>query len=188
MIRNQNAEEIVRTALIESTAPALDAALFSNTAASAAQPAGILVGATSVTASSSTDKLDAMGDDLSNLTAAIANFAGNGSFMFIANPAQAMRAAMYADLPVPMLMSAALASGTVIAVATNALASVVEPVVIDARTATTVHEEDTNPQTPTASPSKSMFQTACVALRVRLPVTWCIRNAGAVSVVTATKW
>jgi hypothetical protein len=194
MIQNQNAEQFVRSALIDSTAPAIDAALFSNVAADASRPAGILLGAVSVTASSSTDKYAAMGDDLSALTAAIANFAGNGSFAFIANPAQAMRAVSYLDLPVPMLMSPALAAGTVIAVATNALASVVEPVEVDASTAATLHMEDATPlelvKSPStvAAPQRSLFQTASVALKMHLPVTWCVRNAGAVAVVTSVKW
>jgi hypothetical protein len=194
MLANQNSEAFVRQALIDSTAPALDTAMFSNVAGDASRPAGILVGATSVTASTSTDKFDAMGDDLGALVGAIASYAGNGSVVFVANPAQAMRAAMYADLPFPMLMSAALAAGTVIAVATNALASVVEPVEVDASPATSLHMEDTNPLPLVASPStvaapqRSMFQTSSVALKMHLPVTWVVRNAGAVAVTQSVKW
>jgi hypothetical protein len=164
MLRNLNAEAFVRQAMIDSTAPALDAGLFSTTAASAAQPAGLLVGVTPITASTASDRsFDAMGDDLAALVAAIATYAGNGSIAFVASPPQALRAAMFAELPYPMLMSSALPAGTVIAVATNALASVVEPVVIDAAPSTAVHEEDTSPQPiGSVSPARSMFQTACV--------------------------
>jgi hypothetical protein len=51
MLQNENAEAFVRQALIDSTAPALDAALFSNAAADTTHPAGILNGVTPLTAS-----------------------------------------------------------------------------------------------------------------------------------------
>jgi hypothetical protein len=195
MLQNQNAEQFVRQALIDSAAPALNVALFSNTAGSAAQPAGLLVGAVSVTASATAaDKFDAMADDLGALVGAIANYIGNGSVVFVANPTQAMRALMYADLPFPMFMSAALAPGTVIAIGTNALASVIEPVTMEASQATSLHMEDTNPLPLVASPStvaapqRSLFQTSSVALKMTLPVTWCVRDARAVSVTTGVKW
>jgi hypothetical protein len=58
MMDSSEAEQIVRQALIDSTAPALDASLFSAAAADTTRPAGILVGATSVTPSTSTSKLE----------------------------------------------------------------------------------------------------------------------------------
>jgi hypothetical protein len=189
MLQNENAEEFVRAALVESTGPALDAALFSSTAASSSHPAGALLGATSVTPSALTDALDAMGSDVSNLVAALGPYAGNGNLTLVANPAQATRYLMYTEAPFRMLMSNALSAGTVIAVANNALASVIEPVVIDASTATALHEEDASPQPiGSASPAKSMFQTQCAALRVRLPATWTVRNASAVASIVTTKW
>jgi hypothetical protein len=191
MLANQNAEEFIRTALVESAAPALDAALFSSTAGSSAQPQGLLLGAATVTPSASADALDAMGSDISGLVAALGAFAGNGNLTFVANPAQATRYALYTETPFRMLMSNALAPGVVVAIANNALASVVEPVVIDAATAAALHEEDTNPlPIGSASPAKSMFQTQCAALRIKLPVTWTVRNSSAVATLATptTKW
>jgi hypothetical protein len=99
-----------------------------------------------------------------------------------------MRLASYLDVPVPVLMSATLAPGTVIAVALSALASAVEPVVVEAGTMPSVQFDDTNPQPPTASPTMSQWQADAVGLWVRLPATWVIRNAQAVAVTTLTKW
>jgi hypothetical protein len=99
-----------------------------------------------------------------------------------------MRLTMYAELPFPLLTSSSLASGTVIAIALNALASALEPPTVDASEATALHFEDTTPLTPAASPTKSMFQISSAALRVKLPASWVIRNTAAVSVVTSTKW
>jgi hypothetical protein len=186
MLRNLNAEIIIKQALIDSTAPALDAALFSNAAGSASQPAGLLLGAVSVTPSASGDQFDAMGSDVGALVSAIGAYAGNGNVMLIGNAAQAARYRMYSNEPFPMLMSATLAPGTVIAVALNAIASVIEPVTVDAAPATALYEDDTNPTS--TSPTKSMFQAACVGLKMRFPASWCIRNSGAVSYLTNAKW
>jgi HK97 family phage major capsid protein len=49
LMRSSNAETLVRQALVESTGPALDAALFSNAAASAIAPAGLLNGIAALT-------------------------------------------------------------------------------------------------------------------------------------------
>jgi hypothetical protein len=191
MLLSSNAEVLVRQALVDSTAPSLDAALLSNAAGVAGvHPAGILVGATSVTPSTATTKTEAMDDDLAALVAAIAAFAGNGSVAFVCAPAQATRIMLRAQRsPGPVLMSAALASGTVVAIATNALVSALEPIAIDGAKAVSVHQDDTSPQPiGNAGPTRSLWQTDSVALRMRMPVSWCVRNAAAVAVVTATKW
>jgi hypothetical protein len=189
MIASSNAEDLVKTALVDACASAIDSALFSATAASAAQPAGILVGATGVAASAATDKLDAMGDDLGTLAAMVATYAGNGSIMYAAAPQQAVRARLYTNSPYPVLMSSALAAGSVVCAATNALASVVELPTVDVGYDASLHMEDTNPQTPTSSPSRSLFQTGAIALKIRLPISWITRNAAAVAYLTgSTKW
>jgi hypothetical protein len=189
MVTAGNAEQMVRVALLDSCASAIDTALFSNAAADASRPAGLLNGATGVAASTSTDLLDAMGTDFANLVQAIAPYAGSGSVAFAAAPAQAMRAALFTNSPYPVLMSAALSPGTVIAIATNAVASAIEPPEIDVGAHPGLHMEDSNPQTPASSPSKSMYQIGGIALKVRLPISWCARDARAVAYLTgSTKW
>jgi hypothetical protein len=109
--------------------------------------------------------------------------------MYVASPAQAVRAALFTNLPYPVLMSSALAAGSVICAATNALASVVEPPAIDASPDAGIHLEDASPLTPASSPSKSMYQIGGVALKIRLPISWVVRDARAVSYLTGTtKW
>jgi hypothetical protein len=189
MISSGNAETIVRQALVDACASAIDSALLSTTAASSAQPGGLLVGATGVAASTVSDLLDAMGSDLANLVQAIAPYAGNGSVMFAAAPQQAVRAALFTNSPYPVLMSAALSPGSVICAATNALASIIEPPTIEIGFDASLHMEDSTPLTPASSPSKSMPQIGGVALKIRLPITWAARDARAVSYLTGTtKW
>jgi Phage capsid family len=196
MLNSSNSETIMRQALVDAAAASLDAALFSNTAAVAGlHPPGILVGATTVAPSADTNKTSAMDDDLSALVQAIAAYAGNGSIAFVAAPAQATRILLRAEkMPGPVLMSSALSAKTVIAIATNALAGALEPTEIDVSRSATFHEEDTTPLPivgaggQVAAPARSLFQTDCVALRLRLPVSWITRANGAVAIVSNTVW
>jgi hypothetical protein len=189
MIENANVEEFIKDALITSCAPALDAVLLSSSAASSAQPAGILVGATTITASSNSSPYEAMGDDLSALAGAIAAYSGNGSFAYVAHPTQALRASAYIDLPVPMYMSASVPVGTVICTALSALASAVEPPTVETFDQPSVHFDDSVPlPLGTASPTKSLMQSDCIGLRIKLPASWVVRNPAAVAVTSGVKW
>jgi hypothetical protein len=190
MMESSSIEDIVRTALVDSTAPALDASMFSSAAADTTRPAGILVGATVVTPSAGTIASEAMADDLAALVGAIAAYSGSGSIAIVAAPAQATRIGLVAERPpFPVLMSSSLAAGTAIALATNALAVTIEPIRLDAAKSITVHEETTSPlPVGSALPSRSTFQTDTVALRMKFPVSWCVRDARAVSSVVTTKW
>jgi hypothetical protein len=188
MADSSNAEAIFRQALIDSTGPGLDAILFSNTAAVAGlHPAGILVGATSVTASTATPTSDAMYADLCALVQAIAPYAGNGNVAIIGAPAQAARLALERPRGFTILMSNALAAGTVIALALNALVSAVEAVMIDTAKAVTLQESDPAGVVMTGQ-TRSLFQTDSIALRLRWPLSWVIRDARAVAFATSVKW
>lgn len=187
MMDSSNIEAIVRQALVDAAASSLDGFLFdSNAAVPDLRPAGLLHSVTPIAASASTNKLEAMDDDISNLVAAIAPYAGNGSVAFVMSPAQATRVLLRAEnTPGPVLMSAALPTGSAIAVATNSFVSVLEPTQIDAAKSAVIFRDDT---TPSAGPAGSLFQTDCAALRLRLPVTWAVRDTRAISLVTTTKW
>jgi hypothetical protein len=186
MVRNENAEAFVREALIAACGPALDAMLFSTTAASAANPPGILIGATNISPSTATDLFDAMASDVGALASAIGAYAGNGNLMLVANAAQAARYQMYSNTPFPMAISNTVAPGTVIAVALAALASAIEPVAVEAGSQPTIQFDDSNPSL--ASQTMNALQADAVVLRIRLPASWVIRNAQAVSVMTGVKW
>ncbi len=195
MLESSNAEAIVRQALVDSTAPALDIALFSNVAGVAGlYPAGILNGVTGLTASTNTDKTAAMDDDLSALVEEIAPRAGNSSIAFVAAPAQATRIALRAQqTPGPVLMSATLSPKTVIAVATSALVAAIEPPTLDAGREASLHFDTSPDEIVTAAgtvarPVGSLFQTDSVALRLRMPASWILRASGAVALVTNTGW
>jgi hypothetical protein len=133
---------------------------------------------------------EALTADLSVLVAAVASRAGNGNIAFVASPAQATRIALTAEsLSYPVMMSLALPAGTVICVALNGLVSAMEPPEVDASRAATVQEDNSAPSAdPTVGPRRSVWQTDSVALKLRMPVSWVVRDPAAVSFVTGMKW
>ena len=94
-------------------------------AGSTDQPPGLLNGVTASTASSATNKIDAMTDDLATIIQKVARIAGAGAIVLVAAPEQAASIALryLKPLDYPLLASAALPAGTVVAVAANVLAS-----------------------------------------------------------------
>ena len=179
MLEGSNAEALLSQALLDSAAIGLDEILFSNAAAVAdVSPAGLLHGATVVPPSANTIPSEAAVDDVSNLVGAISTKAGNGSIVFVAAPQQATRLLIVAEsLQDSILMTAALPKGNVIAVATNAIASALEPIAIETSKGATIQEDTTTPSSdPTAGPRRSFFQTDAIGLRMRLPISWATRD------------
>src|SRR5262249_46659710 len=119
-------ESTVRVVLTESVGHALDTAMFSNTAADATRPAGLLLGIGATSAATAADL--AMLSDLETLAAAVAPVAANSPILFVASPKQARRMQYSAQLKdVEVFASSALADKTVIAIASNSLASAIDP-------------------------------------------------------------
>jgi hypothetical protein len=197
MMRNTNAETLVRQVLVESTGPALDSALFSANAATTDHPAGLLNGIAALTPTAAgPSKGEVIVDDLQALALAVAPVAGNGNITIIASPdaATALQLRLLQAVEWPVLTSASLAARTVIAVAANAVVSAVEGAPqIDASTVASVHRE-TVPQPlvdvggVVARPIGSVFQTDETALRLRWPIGWALRDARGLSWMQNINW
>src|SRR5262249_30677833 len=125
--------------------------------------------------------------------------AGNGPIIFIAASDQAHAVRVFLrGLPVyTVLTSSAMPAGTVIAIAANALASALDPAPrIDLSTEALLHMVDTNPAqiaivgTPNqiSAPSRSLFQTDTIGLRLRMEVSWGLRNTQGLAWVSNTTW
>jgi hypothetical protein len=197
-----NIEDVVRVLVTEAAGLALDAALFSTNAATAAQPAGILNGLSALTATAGASLgFDACGQDLGKLTGDIAARAGGLHSFFIAAPAQATSIRFWAggqfgrtpggDL-LPVAAAAGLAPGTVICLEPESLALTLSDPQFSVATVAAVHQEDTNPLDISsggtlASPVKSMFQTDALALRMTLSANWGMR-APHVAYMTGVGW
>jgi hypothetical protein len=96
-----------------------------------------------------------------------------------------------------VLASGALADRTVVAVASNALVSAMDPAPrFELSKSATVHMEDTSPAqlasvgTPNtvAAPMRSMFQSDSSALRLIMEVSWGLRTSGAVAWMQNVNW
>jgi hypothetical protein len=198
MIRQQVAEPLIEQALVDASAVSLDSALFSTVAGVANQnPPGLLFGLTPLTPTAATGtKTEQMLDDLNALISAVVRGAGNSPIVLVAAPEQAISIKLLTpkDLEYPVLTSSALAAGTVIAIAVNALASAFAPTpAIDASQQAEIHRESVPGEIVDiggiyARPVASMYQMDLVALRLRWPVSWGLRASNAVAFMTGVSW
>jgi hypothetical protein len=190
MMRNTNAENLVHDALLANVGISLDAAMFNNNAGVPnLSPPGLLNGVTPLTATAG-GGLAAMAADIGALADALAPLSGNGQIVLIAAVKQATMLNMLLPNGPPYLVlaSAAFPAGTVMAVATQALATVVSVPLVDASEDVTVQEQSTpSGDLMTSNPVRNVFQTDSVSLRFRLPCTWTMRGAG-VAVINGTTW
>jgi hypothetical protein len=195
MIRNSNAETLVRQVLIESTGPTIDKVLFS-TAAAGAGPPGLMNGIAGLTPTPTGEKSQIIIDDLQQLALAVAPVAGNGNIVLVASAdaAVALQLRLYKSVEWPVLTSASLAPRTVIAVAVNALVAAVEGTpVIEASTQAEFHRDSVPQEIVTAggvvaTNVGSVYQTDAVALRLKWPISWALRDARGLAWMTGVNW
>lgn len=193
----EDAEAVIEAVMIDASAKALDASLFSNTAASALRPAGILNGVAALTATTG-GGLNAFLSDVKALVGAVHAAGGGSDVILVAAPQQAIAAKILGGpgLDTPVITAPNLAAGTVIAVEAQAFASGFSDVPrVEIGKEGTVHWEDTAPAqigivgspNVVAAPTRSSFQTNTHALRLILRAAWGMR-APMVAWVTGTTW
>jgi hypothetical protein len=183
-------EAVLTTLLRENAALALDASLFSNAAATADRPAGLLNGISALTAAPNGDDA-AMAADLSALANAISD--DGVGLAFVAHPGQAhtMRLRRGTTFPadIPIWSTLGVAEGVVIALDPQAVVSAfgAEPEVSASKEAL-IHQETSPAQigvagspNVVAAPTRSLFQTDCVAIRLILRAAWALRAPGAIA-------
>ena len=197
ILRSSNAEILVREALVASVGPSLDAALFSANAASADAPPGLLYNITPLTpASAGQSKSEIIVDDIQKIASALGPVSGNGNLVLIAAPDAA--AALVLRLPQsvqwPVLMTAALAPQTVIALAVNGLVSATGgPPEIEAKQDVEVVMADPGSEAVdiggvVGQPIMSTFQTNSVSLRLKWRISWALRDPRAVAWLQSVNW
>jgi hypothetical protein len=192
MIESSNAEALITDALVRSAALAIDAAFFDATAANAARPAGILNGIAATGASNNAELSEAFADDMEDLINSVAQVGGNGPYYIVGRAGRIfMMAIRFAtaytnDKSIRLAISGALAA-QIVAVAPKGIAAAIEPdPEIETASAGTL-VMDTAPVTPdTTQTTKSLFQTDSIAVKVRWPVSWVVRNPQAVAWLTPT--
>lgn len=185
--------QVVRQVLTESVSLGLDVALLGDAATSDTAPAGLRNGATSITATAGGGEA-AMVDDLAALAEAVSGVGADP--LFVASPkAYAKLQARLRPLSFEIVPSAALPAATVMAVAPLALAVAIDelPEFETAREGI-VHESGTPEHIGTAdgiaAPSRSLYQTDCIGLRVILGASWALRApaASSVAVIDGISW
>lgn len=206
-------EAIIRKAMSDDTGIALDSYLIDAAAASSVRPAGLLNGVTPIAASALTPLAAAMVADIKALIAALQASGGGKRVAILVNPAQRLSLAfaqtttgdfLFTDLGqagskfnVTFISSLTVPVGRVIAVDCDAFATAAGDVPRFAvSTDATLHEEDTSPlaigtagaPATIAAPTRSLFQTDAVAIRMSLYVTWAMVRAGMVQTIAAVSW
>ena len=191
-----NIEDVLRMLLTDAAGMALDMAMFSTSAATAAQPAGLLYGLTPLTASTTTG-LDGCGQDLGTLVEDIATRGGGRKAIFVAAPKQSVSIRFYAGgqfdvtpgagVTLPVGASVGMASGSIAAIEPESLAFAINDPEFSISSVAAVQQEDTSPSILMTGPTKSMFQIEGFALRMVLWASWAMR-APHVSYMTGVKW
>jgi hypothetical protein len=140
-----------------------------------------------------------MASDFANLVGALSDAGVDAeSMVVVTNPRQAIKLRIVAGpaFQYSIFGTAAVASGTVIAIAPNGVASGFDGVpTIETSTETTLHL-DTAPVaigsagTPpvVAAPTRSLFQTDTRALKVRTKCAWSVVHPGSVQYLTGANW
>lgn len=195
MIESSNAERLIGDAASKAMGPALDAVLFDADPATPARPAGLRFGIAATPPTSLTDR-DKMLGDLSALADAVAPVASNALIVYIASPGRAqrirvrlaVRASTEHDAGLVILASSSIGDD-LICVATNALVSAAAsaPEVEMARVAALQMETTPDAELLAQPPVRSLWQTDSVAMKVRWPLSWALRDPRGVAWIDGTQ-
>lgn len=205
-------EGVIRQAMNEDTAEAIDTVLIDATAADIIRPAGLRNGVSGLTPSTATTRFDKIVADIQALMAPIIAARGGRDLVLLCNPAQSLAmdwavapngTFVFADSGAPALRSiTVIASTTVpatmlIMVDAADFASVTgDTPEFDVSDVATIHEEDTTPlaigtagaPATVAAPTRSLWQTASIGIRMLLDMNWSMRRTGMVSWMTGVTW
>jgi hypothetical protein len=190
-----NVEAVVRATLAQSVGLALDSKLLDTVAASATRPAGLRNGISAGSTSAATPRSEAMAADIASLVHGCSAVAGNASIIIVAAPAQAAALKLWnrANLDYEVLASSGLAAGVVVAIASNALVSAVDPAPrFEIVNQTALHFDSSSPLDITtaavAATTKSLFQSDLVGLRTIFELSWGLRDPAGLAWLGSVTW
>jgi HK97 family phage prohead protease len=209
-------EGVIRQAINDDTAVAIDTVLIDATVADLIRPAGIRAGVSGLTPSVATASFDKMIADITALMNPISAARGGSDLVLLMNPAQALKLSwvvtpngdfIFADIQngslrnLTVITSTTVPAGMLIMLDAAEFASVTgDAPEFDVSDVATIHEEDTTPlplvggtvQPPVigsiAAPVRSLWQTASIGVRMMVDMNWTMRRANMVSWMTGVTW
>jgi hypothetical protein len=192
-------ERLIRAVMAFDTAVAIDGVLLGSTAATVISPPGLLAGVTP-TAATAGGGLAAFAGDVRALALAIeATGAMLDPVLFMSTTSALLIAVLSLGgaANMPIIASANVPANRLIMLdAANFASAEGDEPDISSSNEVLLHEEDSAPLmigtvgTPTivAAPSRSTFQTNCIAIRLIQDATWAMTRAGRVAYVDAVTW
>ena len=192
-----NAGVYVRLGMTEGLAADVDPILFDTNPATEVRPAGLRAGVAGLTAAAGGGDV-ALTADLGAIIGSVKPVAGS-QVVLVASPDLYLKLTLRpnSNFPYPVLESSGLPAQTIMAVAVNSLAVAFgDEVDFTIKDSATFHMEDSDPQaigsagspSVVAAPAQSLFQTDCLALRLILPMSWCLRAPNSVAWVENVTW
>jgi HK97 family phage prohead protease/HK97 family phage major capsid protein len=209
-------EGVIRQAINDDTAVAIDTVLIDATVADLIRPAGLRAGVGGLTPSVATAAFDKMIADIKALIAPIVAARGGRDLVLLMNTAQSLSLSwvvtpngefVFADVNdgtlrnLTVITSTTVPAGMLIMVDAAEFASVTgDAPEFDVSDVATIHEEDTAPlpivggtvQPPAigsvAAPVRSLWQTASIGVRMMVDMNWTMRRANMVSWMTGVTW
>ena len=209
-------EGVIRQAINDDTAVAIDTVLIDAIAADTIRPAGLRNGVSGGTPSALATSFDKMIADIKGLIAPIVAARGGRNLVLLMNTAQSLSLSwvttpmgefVFADVAdgtlrnLTVITSTTVPAGTLIMLDASEFATVTgDTPMFDVSDVATIHEEDTAPlpivggtvQPPAigsvAAPVRSLWQTASIGVRLVLDMNWTMRRANMVSWVSGVTW
>jgi HK97 family phage major capsid protein len=210
-------EGLIRQAIVEDTAVAIDTVLLDATAATTTRPAGLRAGVSATTATAGGGIAGLIGDIRGLTSALITGTNGNlRSPVWIMNPADVLAASLLpataggGEFPFktelaggtlqgyPIIQSSNVAADMMFLVDAADFVSVTgDTPRFDVSDTATVHQEDTTPlQISTgaqgsgvlATPVRSLWQTDCIGVRMLLDLNWGLRRTGVIAWTQTMTW
>jgi HK97 family phage major capsid protein len=207
---NPNIESIIRQAILEDTAITIDTLLLDAVAGSAIRPAGLTNGVATLTPTAGGGYAAVLGDLAKLLAPFNAANRSTGNLRLLMNPAQDLNLAlMPGPTGVPFgwsdafmtrfspIVSTTIPVGDVFMIdVSDFITATGDTPEFDLSEEAVLHMEDTTPlqigttgsPTVVAAPTQSMFQTAQIAIRMLLDITWNTRRSGAIAWIDNVTW
>src|SRR4029077_18006914 len=209
-------EGLIRQAIVEDTAVAIDSILLDATAATNTRPAGLKSGV-SATSATGGGTITALIGDIRGLTGALIT-GTNGNMrspVWIMNPADVLAASLLqataggGEFPFKAELSAGMLQGYPVIQSSNVTADTMllvdaadfvsvtgDTPRFDVSDQATIHMEDTTPfaTSPVGSPAtvaapvRSLWQTDCIGVRMLLDLNWGLRRTGVVAWTQTMTW